>query len=93
MIQYSLLGRTAASTRLNTTFQGLAPSPSSGKTDLTYCSSLPCFSTCQKNTGKNTGQTSSMLNQFCLRMGTELVPETYSNELTRLCAREDCIEY
>jgi hypothetical protein len=34
-----------------------------------------------------------MLNQFCLRMGTELVPETlYSNELTRLCAREDYIE-
>ena len=32
MIQYSLLGRTAASTRLNTTFRGLAPSPSSGKT-------------------------------------------------------------
>jgi hypothetical protein len=32
-------------------------------------------------------------NQFCLRMGTELVPETlYSNELTRLCARENCIE-
>jgi hypothetical protein len=30
---------------------------------------------------------------FCLRMGTELVPETlYSNELTRLCAREDYIE-
>jgi hypothetical protein len=29
---YSLLGRTAASTRLNTTFRGLAPSPSSGKT-------------------------------------------------------------
>jgi hypothetical protein len=25
-------------------------------------------------------------------MGTELVPETYSNELTRLCAREDYIE-
>jgi hypothetical protein len=36
MIQYSLLGRTAASIRLNTTFRGLAPSPSSGKTDLTY---------------------------------------------------------
>jgi hypothetical protein len=62
-IQYSLLGRTAASTRLNTTFRGLTPSPSSGKT-----------------------------NQFCLRMGTELVPETYSNKLTRLCAREDYIE-
>jgi hypothetical protein len=32
-------------------------------------------------------------NQFFLRMGTELVPETlYSNELTRLCAREDYIE-
>jgi hypothetical protein len=29
--QYSLLGRTAASIRLNTTFRGLAPSPSSGK--------------------------------------------------------------
>jgi hypothetical protein len=51
MIQYSLLGRTAASIRLNTTFRGLAPSPSSGKTDL------------------------------------------YSNELTRLCAREDYIEF
>jgi hypothetical protein len=34
MIQYSLLGRRAASTRLNTTFRGLAPSLSSGKTDL-----------------------------------------------------------
>jgi hypothetical protein len=32
--QNSLLGRKAASTRLNTTFRGLAPSPSSGKTDL-----------------------------------------------------------
>ena len=32
--------------------------------------------------------------QFCLRMGTELVLETlYSNELTRLCAREDYIEF
>jgi hypothetical protein len=31
MIQYSLLGRTAALIRLNTTFRGLAPSPSSGK--------------------------------------------------------------
>jgi hypothetical protein len=31
--------------------------------------------------------------ELCLRMGTELVPETlYSNELTRLCAREDYIE-
>jgi hypothetical protein len=31
--------------------------------------------------------------QFCLRMGTELVPETlYWNELTRLCARENYIE-
>jgi hypothetical protein len=29
MIQYSFLGRTAASIRLNTTFRGLAPSPSS----------------------------------------------------------------
>jgi hypothetical protein len=61
VIQYSLLGRTAASIRLNTTFRGLAPSPSSGKSDFR-------------------------------RMGTELVPETlYSNELTRLCAREDYI--
>jgi hypothetical protein len=34
MIQYSLLGRTAASSRLNTTFRGLAPSPSSGKSVL-----------------------------------------------------------
>jgi hypothetical protein len=34
----------------------------------------------------------NLINQFCLRMGTELVPETlYSNELTRLCAREDYI--
>jgi hypothetical protein len=42
---------------------------------------------------ENTGQTSCMLNQFYLRMGTELVPETlYSNELTRLCARENYIE-
>jgi hypothetical protein len=33
------------------------------------------------------------VNQFCLRMGTELVPETlYSNELSRLCAWEDYIE-
>jgi hypothetical protein len=47
MIQYSLLGRTAASIRLNTTFRGLAPSPSSGKTDLAYNSSVPCFSTCR----------------------------------------------
>jgi hypothetical protein len=31
MIQYSLLGRTTASTRLNTTFRGLALSPFSGK--------------------------------------------------------------
>jgi hypothetical protein len=69
MTQYSLLGRTAASARLNTTFRGLALSPSSGKTDL------------------------NQLNQFCLRMGTELVPETlYSNELTRLCTQEDYIE-
>jgi hypothetical protein len=30
----SLLGRSAALTRLNTPFRGLAPSPSSGKTDL-----------------------------------------------------------
>jgi hypothetical protein len=58
MFQYSLLGRSAALIRLNTTFRGLAPSPSSG-----------------------------------LRIGTEPVPETlYSNELTRLCAREDYIE-
>jgi hypothetical protein len=34
MNQYSFLGRTAVSVRLNTTFRGLAPSPSSGKTDL-----------------------------------------------------------
>jgi hypothetical protein len=33
-IQYSLLRRSAASTRLNTTFRGLAPSPSSGRTDF-----------------------------------------------------------
>jgi hypothetical protein len=32
-IQYSLLGRSAALTGLNTTFRGLAPSPSSGKTE------------------------------------------------------------
>jgi hypothetical protein len=65
-IQYSLLGRSAALTRLNTTFRGLTSSPSSGKTDL---------------------------NKFCLRMGTESVPETlYLNELRRLSAREDYIE-
>ena len=46
-IQYSFLGCTAVSIRLNTTFRGLAPSPSSGKTDLTYNSSVPCFSTCR----------------------------------------------
>jgi hypothetical protein len=34
VIPYSRLGRTAAPTRLNTKFRGLAPSPSSGKTDL-----------------------------------------------------------
>jgi hypothetical protein len=49
--QYSLLGRTSASIRLNTTFRGLAPSPTSGKTETLY-----------------------------------------SNELTRLCARENYIE-
>jgi hypothetical protein len=77
IVQYSFLGRTAASIRLNTTFRGLAPSPSSGKTDLPYNSSVPCC----------------MVNQFCLRMGMEIVPETlYSNELTRLCSREDYIE-
>jgi hypothetical protein len=38
MIQYSLLGLSAALARLNATFRGLAPSSSSGKTDLTYCS-------------------------------------------------------
>jgi hypothetical protein len=43
MFQYSLLGCTAASTHLNTMFRGLALSPSLGKTDLTYCSSVPCF--------------------------------------------------
>jgi hypothetical protein len=49
MIQYSLLGRSAGSTGLNTT--------------------------------------------FCLRMGTEPVPETlYLNQLNRLMAREDYIE-
>jgi hypothetical protein len=49
MIQYSLLGRTAASIRLNTTFRGLAPSPSSlprqvekhGTDDLYVKSVLP----------------------------------------------------
>jgi hypothetical protein len=35
-IQYSLLGLSAALARLNVTFRGLAPSPSSGKTNLTY---------------------------------------------------------
>ena len=35
----------------------------------------------------------SFLGRTCLRMGTELGPETlYSNELTRLCAREDDID-
>jgi hypothetical protein len=33
--EYSLLGRTAASIRLNTTFRGLAPSPS-GKTEISF---------------------------------------------------------
>jgi hypothetical protein len=47
IIQYSLLRRTAASTLLNTTFRGLASSPSSGRTDLTHRSSVPCFSTCR----------------------------------------------
>jgi hypothetical protein len=59
MIQYSLLGPSAASTDLNTTFRGLAPSPSSGRTDLTH----------------HMGQTSGGLNQFCPRMGKEPVPE------------------
>jgi hypothetical protein len=64
MIQYSLLGPSSALTALNTTFRGLAPSPSSGKTD-----------------------------QFCLRMGTDPVPETlYLKQLTRMIAREDYIE-
>jgi hypothetical protein len=77
MIQYSLLGRTAASIRLNTTFRGLAPSPSSGKTDLTYNSSVPCFST--------------FLNQFCLRMGTELDPKRCIQTNWRGCAPEKTI--
>jgi hypothetical protein len=47
ILQYSIYGRSAALTRLNTTFRGLAPSPSSGKTDLTHGSSVPCFSTCR----------------------------------------------
>jgi hypothetical protein len=113
MIQYSFLGRTAASIRLNTTFRGLAPSPSSGKTAIRQIRTSQRGVGAQQSTArsptvwalqnwsdspcrgryKNTGQTSCMLNHFCLRMGTELVPETlYSNELTRLCAREDCIE-
>jgi hypothetical protein len=33
MIQYSLLGWSAALTGLNATFRGLAPSPSSGRTE------------------------------------------------------------
>jgi hypothetical protein len=33
------------------------------------------------------------LNQFYLRMGTEPVPETYLNHLTRLMAQEDYIEF
>jgi hypothetical protein len=42
----------------------------------------------------NTGQTSAGLNQFCLRMGTESVPETLCllNHWTRLMAREDYIK-
>ena len=50
-------------------------------------SNSPC-----RGSYKNTGQTSSVLYQFCLRMGTEPVPETYLNQLTRLIAREDYIE-
>jgi hypothetical protein len=33
MIQYSLLGPSAVSTDLNTTFRGRAPAPSSGRTE------------------------------------------------------------
>jgi hypothetical protein len=40
----------------------------------------------------SSGRTESV-NQFCLRMGTEPVPETlYLNQLTRMIAREDYIE-
>jgi hypothetical protein len=42
MIQYSLLGRSATLTCLNTTFRGLAPSPSSGKTGMPYTPGIPC---------------------------------------------------
>jgi hypothetical protein len=43
----------------------------------------------------NTGQTSNGLYQFCLRMGTEPVPETLYllNHLTRLMAREAYIKF
>jgi hypothetical protein len=42
---------------------------------------------------KTRDRRASVLNQFCLRMGTEPVPETlYLNESTRLIAQEDYIE-
>jgi hypothetical protein len=58
-------------------FWGLAPSPSSGRTDVTLYI--------------NTGQMSAGLYQFYLRMGLEPVTETLYllNHLTRLMARED----
>jgi hypothetical protein len=100
MIQYSLLGRTAASTRLKTTFRGLAPSPSSAT--FYRLAPSPSSGTFYRLAPSPSSATfyrtapspSSGKNQFCLRMGTELVPETlYSNELTRLSARENYIEF
>jgi hypothetical protein len=77
----SLLGPSAASDDWkDTTFRGLAPSLSSGRTDITHHSSVLC--------------TSAGLYQFCLRRGTEPVPETLYllNHLRRLMAREDYIK-
>jgi hypothetical protein len=55
--QYSLLGHTAASIRLNTTFRGLAPSPSSGKmlysNELTWlCAREDYIESCRRESFK-----------------------------------------
>jgi hypothetical protein len=47
MIQYSLLGPSAVSNDLKDTFRGLAPSPSSGRTDITQYLSVVCLYTCR----------------------------------------------
>jgi hypothetical protein len=63
----------------DTTFRGLAPSPSSGRTDITQHLSVLC---------------DAGLYQFCLRMGMEPVPKTLYllNHLMQLMAREDYIK-